>query len=67
MQQFSAKNFLGKRVCFSGFVKTQDITGKGQVWLDNVNFQEVNYNTPTTEFIPNEVFPDYPKNLSFEE
>lgn len=123
MQQFSAKNFLGKRVRFSGFVKTQDVigwcglwmridsalsvalkldnmqgrpivgttewnhyacvldvpesaailnigillTGKGQVWLDNINFQEVDYNTPTTEFAPEEVYPDYPKNLSFEE
>lgn len=123
MQQFSAKNFLSKRVRFSGFVKTLDVTGwcglwmridsalgvtlkldnmqsrpivgttewnhyscaldvpenagilnigvllcgKGQVWLDNVSFQEVDLNTPTTEFVPNEVFPDYPKNLLFEE
>jgi len=123
MQQFSAKNFLGKRVRFSGFVKTQDVIGwcglwmridsasvvtlkldnmqgrpivgttewnhyscvldvpenagilnigvllcgKGQVWLDNVSFQEVDLNIPTTEFVPNEVFPAYPKNLSFEE
>lgn len=123
MQQFSAKEFLGKRVRFSGFVKTQDVTGwcglwlridsalgvtlkldnmqgrpivgtkewnyyscvldiseeaaiinigillygSGQAWLDNVNFQEVDHNTPTTEFVPDEVFPDYPQNLSFEE
>lgn len=123
MQQFSAKNFLGKRVRFSGFVKTKDVVGwcglwmridsalgdtlkldnmqsrpivgtiewnhyscvldvpenagilnigvllygKGQVWFDNASFQEVDYNTPTTEFVPNEVFSDYPKNLSFEQ
>lgn len=123
MQQFSAKNFLGKRVRFSGFVKTQDVigwsglwlriddslstalkldnmqgrsivgttewnhyscvldvpknaailnigillNGEGQVWLDNVSFQEVDYNVPTTELVPDEVFPDYPKNLSFED
>lgn len=123
MQQFSARNFLGKRVRFSGFVKTLDVvgwcglwmridsalsvalkldnmqnrpivgttewnhyscvldvpenaailnigillSGKGQAWLDNVNFQEVDHNTPTTEFILDEVFPDYPQNLSFEE
>lgn len=123
MQQFSARNFLGKRVRFSGFVKTKDVagwcglwmridsalsvalkldnmqnrpivgttewnhyscvldvpenaailnigillSGKGQAWLDNVSFQEVDHNTPTTEFVPDEVFPDYPQNLSFEE
>lgn len=123
MQQFSAKNFLGRRVRFSGFVKTQEVegwcglwmriddalsvtlkldnmqnrpitgtsewnhyscvldvpenaailnigvllSGKGQVWLDNSNFQEVDYNTATTEFVPSEAFPEYPKNLSFEE
>ncbi len=123
MQQFSAKNFLGKRVRYSGFVKTQDVvgwcglwmridsalsaalkldnmqnrpivgttewnhyscvldvpenaaiinigvllSGKGQAWLDNVSFQEVDCNTPTTDFVPAEVFPDYPQNLSFEE
>ncbi len=123
MQQFSAKSFLGKRVRFSGFVKTEEVDdwcglwmridnalsvvlkldnmqsrpivgttewnhyacvldvpqdaailnigilliGKGQVWLDNVSFQEVDLNVPTTELLPSEVFPDYPKNLSFEE
>ncbi len=43
------------------------LSGKGLVWLDNVSFQEVDLNTPTTEFVPDEVFPEYPKNLSFEE
>ena len=123
MQQFSASEFLGKRVRFSGFVKTQDVTGwcglwmridtafsetlkldnmqdrpitgttrwnhyscvldvpenaailnigillygEGQVWLDNASFEEVDHNTPTTDFNVDAVFPDHPKNLSFEE
>ncbi|BAL01440.1 putative AraC family transcriptional regulator [Oscillibacter valericigenes Sjm18-20] len=41
--------------------------GKGQVWFDNADFQEVDHNTPTTEFIPDEVFPDHLVNPSFEE
>lgn len=41
--------------------------GSGQVWLDNISFQEVDRNTPTTDFTPEEIFPDYPQNLSFEE
>ncbi|MGZ7440161.1 hypothetical protein [Paenibacillus sp. TH7-28] len=32
--------------------------GKGQAWLDNVSLQEVDNNTPTTEFVPEEVFPE---------
>lgn len=123
MQQFSSKNFLGKRVRLSGFIKTRDVSGwcglwmrldnavggalkldnmqtrpivgttewnhyscildvpenaaiinigvlmfgSGQVWLDNISFQEVDHNTPTTDFTPEEIFPDYPRNLSFEE
>lgn len=123
MQQFNAKNFLGKRARFSGFVKTLEVDGRcglwmridnslgvtlkldnmqnraitgttewnhyscvldvpetsgvisigvllngtGQVWLDNVTFQEVDRSIPTTDFTPDDVFPDYPKNLSFEE
>jgi len=123
MQTFQAKNFLGKRVCFSGFVKSQEvddwcglwlridnnnagvmlkfdnmhnrpikgttewnayscvldvpdnatdinigmlINGKGQVWLDNTSFQEVDYNTPTTDVNYINDFPDNPTNLSFE-
>ncbi len=123
MQQISAKNYAGKRMRFSGFVKTRDVEGwcglwfriddalgttlkldnmqsrpvtgttewnhyacvldipengaiinigmllygKGQAWLDNVSFQEVDKNTPTTEFAPEEVFPDHLLNPSFEE
>ena len=123
MQQISAKNFAGKRMRFSGFVKTQNVQGwcglwmridntlgttlkldnmqsraitgttewnhyfcildipengaiinlgmllygKGQVWFDNADFQEVDRNTPTTEFVPDEVFPDHLVNPSFEE
>jgi len=123
MQQISAKAFTGKRMRFSGFVKTQNVEGwcglwmridnalgttlkldnmqsraitgttewnhyfcvldipengaiinlgillygKGQVWFDNADFQEVDRNTPTTEFVPNEVFPDHLVNPSFEE
>mgnify|MGYP000939922428 CR=1 FL=1 len=43
------------------------LSGKGQVWFDNASFQEVDCSTPTTDFTPCEVFPDYPKNLSFED
>ncbi|SFG40183.1 helix-turn-helix transcriptional regulator [Sporolactobacillus nakayamae] len=123
MQQMSAKNFIGKRMRLSGFVKTHDVEGwcglwfrvdsalgdtlkldnmqsrsitgttewnnyscvldipengaiinigillygKGQTWLDNVSFQEVDNNTPTTEFVPEEVFPDHLLNPLFEE
>jgi len=122
MQQISAKTFVGKRMRFSGFVKTQDVegwcglwmridsalsvtlkldnmqsrpitgttewnyyscvldipengaiinigillTGKGQVWFDNADFQEVDHNTPTTEFVSEDVFPDHLLNPSFE-
>lgn len=123
MQQISAKTFVGKRMRFSGFVKTREVegwcglwmridsalsvtlkldnmqsraitgttewnyyscvldipengaiinigillSGKGQIWFDNANFQEVDHNTPTTEFVPEEVFPDHLLNPSFEE
>ncbi|MFT9077539.1 helix-turn-helix transcriptional regulator, partial [Ethanoligenens sp.] len=33
MQQFSAKNFLGKRVRFSGFVKTHGVIGWCGLWM----------------------------------
>ncbi|KGM94797.1 transcriptional regulator [Clostridium novyi A str. 4552] len=123
MQQISAKTFVGKRMRFSGFVKTKEVegwcglwmridsslgvtlkldnmqsraitgttewnyyscvldipensaiinigvllAGKGQIWFDNADLQEVDYNTPTTEFVPEEVFPDHILNPSFEE
>jgi hypothetical protein len=123
MQQVSAKTFVGKRMRFSGFVKTREVegwcglwmridsslgallkldnmqsraitgttewnhyfcvldipgdgavinigvllSGKGQVWFDNASLQEVDRNTPTTEFVPDEVFPDHLLNPSFEE
>lgn len=121
MQQFNAKDFLNKRVKFSGFVKTQGVSGwcglwmridgesdkclkfdnmqnrriqgttewnhyscvldvpdnatvinigmllngKGQSWIDNISFQEVDMNTPTTD--KGDYLPNYPVNLSFEE
>lgn len=33
MQQFSAKNFIGKRVRFSGFVKTLEVSGWCGLWM----------------------------------
>lgn len=33
MQQFQAKNYLGKRVRFSGFIKTEDVTGWSGLWM----------------------------------
>lgn len=123
MQQISAKTFVGKRMRFSGFVKTKEVegwcglwmridsvfsvtlkfdnmlnraitgttewnyyscvldipengaiinigillSGKGQVWFDNADLQEVDHNTPSTEFVSEEVFPDHILNSSFEE
>ena len=123
MQQISAKTFVGKRMSFSGFVKTKEVegwcglwmridstsgvtlkfdnmqsraitgttnwnyyscvldipengaiinvgillAGKGQVWFDNADFHEVDHNTPTTDFVSEEVFPDHLLNSSFEE
>ena len=43
------------------------LNGKGQVWLDNASFQEVDRNTPTTDLPYKSDFPDSPTNLSFEE
>lgn len=43
------------------------LSGKGQVWLDNAGFQEVDHRIPTTDFKVDEVFSDHPQNLSFEE
>lgn len=33
MQQFSAKEYSGRRVRFSGFVKSEDVTGWAGLWL----------------------------------
>ena len=43
------------------------LSGKGQVWLDNVSFQEVDLNTKTTDQTSDVYYPDYPVNLTFEE
>ena len=43
------------------------LSGKGSVWMDNVSFQEVDKNIPTTDFEIQKVYPDHPENLSFEE
>lgn len=43
------------------------LCGKGQAWVDTVQFQEVDKNTPTTDFVPQEMYPDEPLNTSFEE
>ncbi|GAA0742160.1 AraC family transcriptional regulator [Clostridium oceanicum] len=123
MQQISGKTFVGKRMRFSGFIKTEEVEGwsglwmriddasgvtlkldnmqsrpitgttewnyyscvldipekgaiinigalligKGKIWFDNADFQEVDHNTPTTEFVCEEVFPDHLLNPSFEE
>ncbi|QAA33507.1 helix-turn-helix transcriptional regulator [Clostridium manihotivorum] len=123
MQQISAKNFIGKRMRFSGFVKTEEVeqwcglwmrldsaqgvtlkldnmqnrpikgttewnyyycvmdipqdaavinigvllTEKGKIWFDNADFQEVDKSIPTTEYVPEEIFPDNIVNPSFEE
>ncbi|KEI01874.1 helix-turn-helix transcriptional regulator [Clostridium botulinum] len=58
---------ISKVVGFSNINIGVLLTGKGQIWFDNADLQEVDYNTPTTEFVPEEVFPDHILNQSFEE
>jgi AraC-like DNA-binding protein len=38
MQQFKAKNYIGKRVRLSGFIKTKDVKNFGALWMriDNI-------------------------------
>lgn len=123
MQQISTKNYVGKRMRFSGFIKTEGVkgwcglwmridnslgttlkldnmqnraingttewnyyscvldipndgaiinigvllAGEGQIWFDNVDFQEVDHNTPTTDFTPEVIYSDILLNPSFEE
>ncbi|MFT8872632.1 MAG: AraC family transcriptional regulator [Sporolactobacillus sp.] len=123
MQQINAKPYTGKRMRFSGFVKTSNVKGwcglwlridnalgvtltldnmqnraisgttawnhyacvldipaegatincgvllcgQGQVWFDDAGFQEVERSIPTTEFVPQTVFPDQLLNASFED
>ena len=43
------------------------LSGKGQVWLDNVNLEEVDKSTPTTDFVAEEIYPDCIMNREFEE
>jgi AraC-like DNA-binding protein len=33
LQQFKAKNYIGNRVRFSGYIKSQDVTGWGGLWM----------------------------------
>ena len=35
--------------------------------MDNVSFQKVDKNIPTTDFEIQKVYPDHPENMSFEE
>lgn len=123
MQQFKAANYLEKRIRFSGFVKSKDVTGwgglwmridgtttntlkfdnmqnraikgtsdwniysivldvpenssiisigmllsgKGELWLDNVRLDLVDKNVPTTDGDISSELPGSPVNLSFEE
>lgn len=43
------------------------LSGKGQAWLDNAAFGQVDCSVPTTDFAADDVFPDYPENLLFED
>ncbi len=73
MQQISAKNYVVKRVRFSGFVKTKEVEGWCGLWfridaLLGVTLKlDVDKHTPTTDFVPEEVFPDLLLNPQFEE
>lgn len=73
MQQISAQNYVGKRVRFSGFVKTKEVEGWCGLWFRIDAFLgvtlklDVDKHTPTTDFVPEEVFPDLLLNPQFEE
>jgi AraC-like DNA-binding protein len=123
MQQFKAKNYVGKRVRFSAFVKTNGVSGWGglwmridnvtsnvikidnmqdraikgnvdwnyysvvldvpessaiinigmlaygigELWMDNISFNVVDRNVPTTDVDISSELPDAPVNLTFEE
>ena len=43
------------------------LAGKGQVWVDNTSFQEVDQSVPVTEFEIRKEYPDGPENMMFEE
>ncbi|WP_238882689.1 helix-turn-helix transcriptional regulator [Clostridium sp. YIM B02551] len=43
------------------------LTGKGQIWLDNVSLEEVDETVPTTDFVAEEIFPEHILNSDFEE
>ena len=43
------------------------LSGKGNVWMDNTSFQEVDHSVPVTEFEIRKEYPEYPENMSFEE
>jgi len=39
--------------------------GPGQVWMNDINFEIVSTNVPTTDLVTN--YPDKPVNLSFDD
>lgn len=43
------------------------LSGRGQIWIDNVSLEEVDKNVPTTDFVAEEVYPEYLMNSDFEE
>ncbi len=43
------------------------LEGKGQVWLNDVQFEEVGTDVPTTSIDANREYPDKPGNLDFTE
>jgi hypothetical protein len=41
------------------------LTGPGQVWVSDIQFEVVSTNVPTTDLVAN--YPDKPVNLTFDE
>lgn len=71
MQQFSAQNYLGKRVRVRAYVKTELTTGWGNIWIriDGQNMEQLGFdnmlNRPingVTEWQPYDCIVDVPEN-----
>ncbi len=73
LQQFKAKNFIGKRIRFSGMIKSQEVAGWGGLWMridsvtstiikiDNMQNRPIRGNTDWTSY---SIVLDVPENSS---
>jgi hypothetical protein len=71
MQTISAKNYLGKRLSLSGYLKSEDINGWGGMWMriDGENNQQLGFDNMrgrtikgTTDWTKYEIVLDVPSN-----